>query len=196
MSERCNHPLGSSENLAVVCRLPRDHAGPHRATLQSDPDYRCPKCGFYYDTPNHELGCAGKENPQGKELASRERVWTVVPEDERALSIRSYRDGDDFDAAFVVCDAARTFRVESELANVRADYRQLQELTGGALFRAHVARGDRELDAAKLAEQLDRYREALQEIADLDWQQIGAKGSSYTLRAVAELIDVAREALK
>lgn len=23
--------------------------------------YECPDCGFYYDTPNHELGCDGRK---------------------------------------------------------------------------------------------------------------------------------------
>lgn len=27
-------------------------------------DYTCPKCKFYYDTPNHELGCEGTPAPR------------------------------------------------------------------------------------------------------------------------------------
>jgi hypothetical protein len=33
------------------------------------------------------------------------RAWTVVPGDDRALTIRSYEDGDPIDAAFVVVES-------------------------------------------------------------------------------------------
>lgn len=56
-----------------------------------------------------------------------------------------------------------------------------------------VRRGD---VAEQLRAERNYYRVVLEMIAQHDWQEIGAKGSDYTLRAVAELIDTARRALR
>ena len=34
-------------------------------------DHRCPKCGFYNDTPNHELGCQGPVTDRLQEIRDR-----------------------------------------------------------------------------------------------------------------------------
>lgn len=48
---------------------------------------------------------------------------------------------------------------------------------------------------AEIRAERDYYRAVLEMIAQHDWQEIGAKGATHTLEAVAELIDVACRAL-
>lgn len=53
-------------------------------------------------------------------------------------------------------------KIEDDLAEARSLYRQLQELTGSALYKAHSARGDSETSEAKLAEHLAILKAAIQ----------------------------------
>lgn len=45
--------------LVWYCILPKPPCPVHRRPTTFDPwVYVCPRCGYYRDTPNHELECA------------------------------------------------------------------------------------------------------------------------------------------
>jgi hypothetical protein len=49
----------------ISAETPPTPAAPDPLANYVDP-YRCPECGYCRDTPQHELGCEGKPNPQGE----------------------------------------------------------------------------------------------------------------------------------
>lgn len=114
-------------------------------------EYRCPACGHMKDTPEHELGC---------ELGRREGIRAeleTIPRDQHRRAIENVMQLDTLRrSAEERADLKQQLRqAQAELETERARYRELQEHDGAAIYRAHVMRGDRELDVAKLREELD-----------------------------------------
>lgn len=90
----------------------------------------------------------------------------------------------------------RIAQLEDELLKVQGEYRQLQELSGQALVRAHVARGRKELDSAKATEELERlYTEIilLEDMACDALAYIGNFDTRYAARDLGRIIDVLRK---
>lgn len=54
-------------------------------------------------------------------------------------------------------------KMHPDLRDLQQRYETLQESTGQALVRAHTARGDRELEVAKLHERVDALEGAIKE---------------------------------